>query len=171
MMGRERDAASPPPIRVNPAPVLTLWAAVVAQRLGYGEETALSLASALAGIAARARAGRPASPASPAPSVMLLGREITVVTDPDGTLRAADPEGLPAPADPVRQYLARAFGARLEEARAAMQALAARLQPDELNRQGFQLFEAFRPDPPGGATGPAARSRLHLHAIRDALPG
>ena len=30
------------PIRINRAPVLTLWAAVVAERLGYPEETALS---------------------------------------------------------------------------------------------------------------------------------
>jgi len=30
-----------PPIRVNRAPVLTLWATVVAERLGYPPETAL----------------------------------------------------------------------------------------------------------------------------------
>jgi hypothetical protein len=30
-------------IKINRAPVLTLWAAVVAERLGYDEETALTL--------------------------------------------------------------------------------------------------------------------------------
>jgi hypothetical protein len=45
-------------IRVNRAPVLTLWAAVVAERLGHPPETALSLASAVAGTAARAKARR-----------------------------------------------------------------------------------------------------------------
>jgi hypothetical protein len=35
--------------RVNRAPVLTLWAAVVAERLGHPVETALSLASHVAG--------------------------------------------------------------------------------------------------------------------------
>jgi hypothetical protein len=45
-------------VRVNRAPVLTLWAAVVAERLGYPPETALSLAGAVAGTAARAKARR-----------------------------------------------------------------------------------------------------------------
>jgi hypothetical protein len=33
-------APTPPPIRVNRAPVLTLWATVVAERLGQPPETA-----------------------------------------------------------------------------------------------------------------------------------
>ena len=37
-------AKAPSPIRVNRAPVLTLWAAVVAERLGHRPDTALSLA-------------------------------------------------------------------------------------------------------------------------------
>jgi hypothetical protein len=45
----------PPPLRVNRAPVLTLWAAVVAERLGHPEETALTLARAVAGAAACAK--------------------------------------------------------------------------------------------------------------------
>lgn len=36
----------------------TLWAAVVAERLGHPADTALSLASAVAGTAARAKARR-----------------------------------------------------------------------------------------------------------------
>ena len=50
--------ARTPPIKVNRAPVLTLWAAVVAERLGHPPDTALSLASAVAGTAARAKARR-----------------------------------------------------------------------------------------------------------------
>jgi hypothetical protein len=34
--------ATSPPIRVNRAPVLTRWATVVAERLGYPPETALT---------------------------------------------------------------------------------------------------------------------------------
>jgi hypothetical protein len=33
-----------PPLRVNRAPVLTLWAAVVAERLGHPADAALTLA-------------------------------------------------------------------------------------------------------------------------------
>ena len=37
-------------IKINRAPVLTLWAAVVAERLGYERETALTLGKAVAGL-------------------------------------------------------------------------------------------------------------------------
>jgi hypothetical protein len=40
-------------IRVNRAPVLTLWATVVAERLGFERETALMLARAVAGKSAQ----------------------------------------------------------------------------------------------------------------------
>jgi hypothetical protein len=50
--------AAPPPIRVNRAPVLTLWATVVAERLGNPPETALSLGRSVAGFSARAKARR-----------------------------------------------------------------------------------------------------------------
>jgi hypothetical protein len=41
---------------VNRAPVLTLWAAVVAERLGHPADTALTLGRAVAGSAARMKA-------------------------------------------------------------------------------------------------------------------
>ena len=44
------------PVVVNRAPVLTLWAAVVAERLGHPAETALTLCRAVAGSAARVKA-------------------------------------------------------------------------------------------------------------------
>jgi hypothetical protein len=49
---------SSPPIRVNRAPVLTLWATVVAERLGHPPETALTLGRFAAGSSARAKARR-----------------------------------------------------------------------------------------------------------------
>jgi hypothetical protein len=45
-------------IEINRAPVLTLWASVVAERLGYDREEALSLGKCLAGCAS-ARASAP----------------------------------------------------------------------------------------------------------------
>jgi hypothetical protein len=44
----------PPPC----APVLTLWAAIVAEHLGYTPETALTLGRFVAGSGARAKGGR-----------------------------------------------------------------------------------------------------------------
>ncbi len=146
------------PVRVNAAPVLTLWAAVVAERLGHPPDTALSLASAIAGTASRARAG--------AAGITLLGRQVPVVRLPDGTFRAADDTGAAAPAEPIRAYLARAFGPRLPEVRGAMEERAARHPPEELNRIGLALFATFRPEMPPGAAGRPQRARLHLDRIR-----
>jgi hypothetical protein len=42
-------------IRINRAPVLTLWAAVVAERLGFDRDTALTLGQAVAGLSAYAK--------------------------------------------------------------------------------------------------------------------
>jgi hypothetical protein len=165
------------PVRVNRAPVLTLWAAIVAERLGHAEDTALSLASAVAGTAARAKARRLGiaeetehrGAASRAPAhILLLGREVPVVAGMDGQPRAADGEGKPADAAPVRRYIERAFGQRLAEVRGAMQALAASHEPDELNRIGFRLYEAFRPEVPEGVGGWGAKGELRIERIRSA---
>src|SRR5580704_13745243 len=48
----------PKTISINRAPVLTLWAAVVAQRLGFDEDEALTLGKAVAGLNAQAKGRR-----------------------------------------------------------------------------------------------------------------
>jgi hypothetical protein len=45
-------------IFINRAPVLTLWATVLAQRLGFDESEALSLGRAVAGLNAQAKGRR-----------------------------------------------------------------------------------------------------------------
>jgi hypothetical protein len=45
-------------ISINRTPDLTLWAAVVAERLGFDEDEALTLAKALAGLNAQAKGRR-----------------------------------------------------------------------------------------------------------------
>ena len=145
---------APPPIRVNRAPVLTLWATVVAERLGHPPDTALTLGRFVAGSSARAKARRlgitdekqdaeerHARAAELKPrrqTVRLLGRDIPVVVADDRTLRAED-DGKPASAKSVASYIMRAFGDRLAEVRVAMEALAASLPPEELNRLGYRL--------------------------------
>ncbi|MFO7958676.1 MAG: hypothetical protein R6X33_16425 [Candidatus Brocadiia bacterium] len=39
-------------VQMNRAPVLTLWAAVVAERMGFEEDEALTLGKAVAGLTA-----------------------------------------------------------------------------------------------------------------------
>ena len=121
------------PIRINRAPVLTLWAAVVAERLGFERGTAITLGQALAGMSAHAKAvslgiAEPAAEqgsggerrrAGPETELVeLLGRSIPVARTPAG-LRALD-KGRPA--DPMRleRYLVANFNDRREEVRAAM---------------------------------------------------
>lgn len=158
-----------PPIRVNRAPVLALWAATVAERLGHPPETAMSLASAIAGIAARAKARRlgsveegTAAREGEAGSVVLLGHEIPVTRDADGRLCAAEPDGTPAPGTPAGNYVRRAFGDRLEEVQEAMRRVADSYPPDELNRSGLRIYESFRPLRPEGTGGRGAKELLDL---------
>ena len=170
-------------IRVNRAPVLTLWATIVAERLGHPPETALTLGRFVAGSSARAKARRlgimdekqeaeerkeaATTLKSRHQTIRLLGREVPVLPVADGTLRAED-DGKPASAKSVQSYIARAFGDRLTEVRTTMEALAASLSPEELNRVGFRLYEHFRPDVPAGAQGWGAKGQLRLERIRDA---
>ena len=94
----------------------------------------------------------------------LLGKEIRLLPDDDGELFAADGD---EPADPsgVQRYLAKAFGDRLADVRAAMEELAGRYEPVELNRIGFRLYEKFRPDVPPGNEGWAKRAILDTGKI------
>ena len=45
-------------ILINRAPVLTLWATIVAERLGFNHNEALSLGKALAGLNAQSKGQR-----------------------------------------------------------------------------------------------------------------
>jgi len=156
------------PIRVNRAPVLALWAATVAERLGHTPETAMSLASAVAGIAARARARRLGSEDAAAAreegddTVVLLGHEIPVTQDGAGNIVAAEPDGTPAPGGPAGNYVRRAFGEWLDEVRTAMSRVAESYPPEELNRSGFRIYESFRPLRPEGTGGRGAKEVLDL---------
>ena len=163
-------------IIINRAPVLTLWATVVAECLGHPHDTALTLGRSVAGSAARIKArnlGREETPAdrdttSRQPQVtapvVLLGKTIHLLPTPDGELRAADADQPMNPAT-VQRYLAKAFGENLDAVRSAMDELAQRYQPDELNRIGFRLYEKFRPDIPHGNEGWGAKATLHTTRI------
>jgi len=89
-------------IKVNRAPVLTLWAVIVAERLGYDPDAALTLGKAVAGLNAQSK-GRSLGIFKPGEkptekekgrkkgeefSVGLLGRAVTVVQTKAG-IRAA----------------------------------------------------------------------------------
>lgn len=165
-------------IRINRAPVLTLWAAVVAERLGFDRATALTLGQAVAGLSAYAK-GVSLGIIEPKPALVhergerlvegerlhvdLLGRAVPVVRTPEG-LRAVNKSKPDDPAQ-IERYLASKFQDRLEEARAAMAELAGAFTPDELQRRGFRLYECFRPSVPAGERGWGALGEMDLVAI------
>lgn len=53
----------------------------------------------------------------------------------------------------MTSYISKTFGVHLTAVRAAMEDLASRFDPQELNRIGFRLYEQFRPDVPPDARG------------------
>lgn len=165
-------------VTINRAPVLTLWAAVVAERLGYDRDEALTLGQAVAGMnaAAKARAigkfhppARPAAAPRPrrvgeAVQVPLCNRLVPAIHTPDG-LRALN-KGTPASPESVRRYLESKFGEALKDARDAMSALARSVDKDELEAAAFSLYEAFRPGVPPGTRGWGVKGVLDLAQIR-----
>jgi hypothetical protein len=168
-------------IRINRAPVLTLWAAIVAERLGLPRDTALTCGKAVAGMTAYAKgvrlgiyappAERPHEPAPPKPAgvtgklghVELLGRLVTVGETAAGPRAIAKGEIVKPEA--VERYLAGKFGPQLDAARDAMRRLAASFPPRELEARAFQLYEAFRPEVPRDERGWGAKGLLDLAKI------
>ena len=169
-------------IAINRAPVLTLWAAVVAERLGFDADEAATLGRAVAGLNAQSKGQRLGIFAKPAPgekpavkkheraaasedTVSLLGRAVPIVRTRAG-IRAAAGGRADDPAA-VHRYLASKFGDALDAAREAMKALARSMPKRELEARAFELYEAFRPGVPPGQRGWGAKGVLDLARVRD----
>jgi hypothetical protein len=164
-------------ILINRAPVLTLWASVVAERLGFKSDEALSLGKALAGLNAQSK-GQRLGIFKPSPKelkkirvhergeefrVELLGRALPALNTDLG-VRAVIKSKPIEPAG-VERYLDSKFGDALAEVRTAMKKLANALKPDELAQKGFGLYEQFRPVIPEGVQGWGAKGELDLGII------
>jgi hypothetical protein len=167
-------------LKINRAPVLTLWAAVVAERLGYDPEEALTLGKAVAGLNAQSKGRRLGIFEEPkeaqednqekarrpggASTVNLLHRRVPVIRTDQGV--RATVKGEPINPAGVQRYLAQKFGQGLADAEAAMKALAQAYPPNQLAAQAYALYEQFRPDVPEGTRGWGASGELDLDVIR-----
>ena len=164
-------------VRVNRAPVLTLWAAVVAERAGYDHDEALSLGKALAGLNAQAKgrslgifkpAEKPEAARKVRPGeefrVALLGRPVPAKRTESG-VRALNKDRVVDPAG-VERYLESKFGEKLDSVVKAMTALAKSLKPDELADRAYALYERFRPAIPEGVRGWGAEGELDVALVR-----
>jgi len=169
-------------IQINRAPVLTLWASVVAERLGYNHDAALSLGKALAGLNAQSKGRRlgiykPAErPEEARPKkaglgegfwAELLGRPLPVIKIRGG-IRAVEGSRTIEPAG-VERYLESKFGEALQSVRTAMEELCRAFSRKELTLKAFSLYEQFRPGIPEGVRGWGAKGELDLDKIRELL--
>jgi hypothetical protein len=167
-------------IKINRAPVLTLWAAIVAERLGYDKETALTLGKAVAGLNAQSK-GRRLGIYEEKPEeekekeakkqkqvkvefIELLGRGIPAVKTSKGLRAAVKGEEI-APRS-VETYLEQKFGDDLEDTRSAMEKLAKAFTPKQLESKAYDLYEKFRPEIPEGKKGWGVKGELDLEYIR-----
>jgi hypothetical protein len=167
-------------IKVNRAPVLTLWAAVVAERLGYDQDTTVTLGKAVAGLNAASKARRLGiveGPIDPREARETRGRTpdepllITVVGRPVPAIRTeegirATRNGQPINPAGVRRYLKQRFSHALDDVQAATETLAKTYPPDQLAAQAYALYESFRPAIPEGEIGWGAAGPLDLDHIR-----
>jgi hypothetical protein len=167
-------------IKINRAPVMTLWATVVAKRLGYDEETALTLGKAVAGLNAQSKGkklgiyeektedekkeDKKKEKAAKPEFIELLGRGVPAVKTPRG-LRAAI-KGEPVHAGSVQAYLEQKFKDDLDDTRKAMEKLAKAFTPKQLESKAYGLYEKFRPEIPEGKKGWGAKGELDLDYIR-----
>ena len=167
-------------IKINRAPVMTLWATIVAERLGYEKDTALTLGKAVAGLNAQSKGRKlgiyeekseeekekekkKEKPAK-VEFIEILGRGVPAVKTPKG-LRAAI-QGEAIHAGSVETYLKQKFKDDLDEARAAMEKLAKAFTPKQLESKAYSLYEKFRPKIPEGTKGWGAKGELDLDYIR-----
>ncbi|MDX1434602.1 MAG: hypothetical protein R3286_19325 [Gammaproteobacteria bacterium] len=171
-------------MKINRAPVLTLWAAVVAERLGFNHDEALTLGRAVAGLNAYTK-GKSLGLFAPRPKsvkekrkalsrnesvrVDMLGRAVPARRTRDGLRalakdRAIDPQS-------VERYLDGKFGDALDDTRKAMRALARSRRPGELAEEAYDLYAAFRPSIPAGKKGWGAAGWLNLERIRRLAEG
>ena len=167
-------------IQMNRAPVLTLWAAIVAEHLGHDRDAALSLGKAVAGLNAQSKGrmlgiyGPPKAPERKGkPRKVGLGEDFWIELCSRGVPAKNTPEGLRAvakdkPIDPAAadKYLHQKFGDALDAVRDAMTALAASYDAEGLADAAYGLYEKFRPAIPPGRRGWGAKGDLDLDLIR-----
>jgi hypothetical protein len=170
-------------VMMNRAPVLTLWAVIVAEHLGFDRDAALSLGKGMAGLTAQTKGrmigvfkspklveGKP--PKGPSRKmglgeefwVEICGRPVPAKNTPDG-VRAVVKDKPIEPAG-VEKYLSSKFGDDLADVRGAMRTLASAFAPDDLAGAAYSLYEQFRPSIPPGKRGWGAKGKLDLDLIR-----
>ena len=167
-------------VTIDRAPVLTLWGAVVAERMGYDREAALSFGKAVAGLNAQSKGrmlgifGEPKASEGGGPPrkaglgeefwVRICGRAVPARNMEAGTRAVV--KDRPIEPGTVQKYLEGKFGESLEVVRRAMEELAAAFEPDALEEAAYGLYEKFRPSIAPGKRGWGQKGELDLKFVR-----
>jgi len=167
-------------VKINRAPVLTLWAAIVAEREGHDPDTALTLGKAVAGLNAQKK-GRMIGIFGPPKMerggqkpkktglgedywIQVCGRPVPAKDTEDGVRAVVKDK--PIEPEKVQTYLESKFGESLDPVREAMVELAGAFDPEDLEDSAYELYEAFRPEIEKGKRGWGQKGDLDLGLIR-----
>ncbi|KAH9077166.1 hypothetical protein EDB83DRAFT_2348586 [Lactarius deliciosus] len=162
----DQDALQHKSAVVNRAPVMMAWACVVAERLGFSREEALSIASVYTemnaiskgvsiGVYDKKREAdlKTTHAGGTQPYVDLLGRRVPLYRNASGAWRAfttEDSDGSGSAPGAAYGYITRALRQTAPAVLGAMRLLAESYSdPMELNRVGFALYADFRPEVTG----------------------
>lgn len=174
----DQDALKHKSAVVNRAPVMMAWACVVAERLGFSREEALSIASVYTemnaiskgvsiGVYDKKREAdlKTAHAGGTQPYVDLLGRRVPLYRNASGAWRAfttEDSDGSGSAPGAAYGYITRALRQTAPAVLGAMRLLAESYNDSmELNRVGFALYADFRPE----VTGWGKRGELRCEVI------
>lgn len=155
-------------IKINRAPVLTLWVMVVCERQGYTHEEALTHAKWISAILARSKgkslgkfekdekqkspSGDKTAPKRDNPKEHVFGHIKVPVESTAVGKRMAVMGDNPIVPDDVDRYLKNAFGGDdLERIKQVFQSLADSMDPQELREKAYDLYEELRPEWQGWA--------------------
>jgi hypothetical protein len=151
---------------------------VVAKRLGFAWDEALTLGRAVAGLNAYSK-GKAHGLFHPKPAdvkekrkalkhgqqihVNLLHRAVPATRTPDGL--SALSKGRPVAQESVQRYVKAKFGEGYAPVVGAMTALANSFSPSEIAERAYRLYEEFRPGVPAGVKGWGAAGVLDVGQI------
>ena len=157
-----------------------MWGAIVAERIGFAWDEALTMGKCVAGLNAQSKGrmlgiyGEPKAPERSGPPrktglgeefwVEVCGRPVPAKNTADGVRAVIKDQ----PIDPakVQKYLEGKFGEDLQAVTDAMKDLANAYEPEDLAEVAYGLYETFRPEVPRGKSGWARQGDLDLDLIR-----
>ncbi|KAK0486868.1 hypothetical protein EDD18DRAFT_651532 [Armillaria luteobubalina] len=141
---------------INRAPLMTAWAMIVAERLGFQREEALSIASVYTEMNALSKGvslgiykegkqkGLDAIRDGSQPYVELMSRRIPLYQSQSDQWRALLNSKPAQPSSPF-SYISRSFRQTTPHIIGALRLLAESFTPRELNNKGWALYTEFRP--------------------------